>query len=85
VARGFGVYLLGRAPVMDLEVSPCGITFHDTPEKQRLSWDQFTRWYTTPRLLVLEIGWYDALALPRRCCKPASWTELVEWVRVGMQ
>jgi hypothetical protein len=81
---GLGAWLLGCAPQLDLEITSGGVTFLNTPGTPLVSWDQFTRWHATTRLLVLEIGWNDALAVPKRSCDPASWDELVEWVRFGI-
>jgi hypothetical protein len=85
MAGGVGAWLLRRSPAVDLEVTSEGLRFLDMPATQWVAWDQFTWWYTTRRLLVLEISWHDALAIPKRCCEQASWVQLVEWVRAGVQ
>jgi hypothetical protein len=78
---GLGAWLLGRAPKIDLDVKPEGIQYTDAQGGFFIPWERFTRTYVTRRLLILELGWTDALAVPSRCCEPAMWTDVLKWAR----
>ena len=80
---GFGSWALRRAPLIEVEVAASGVTILGADSTEPISWDYFTRWYTTRRLLVLEVGWTEPLAIPRRCCEEAEWGDLLSWVRAG--
>lgn len=80
---GFGVWALRRAPQLDLTMSAEGIRFVDTQGEGMVTWDLFTRSYQTRNLLVLEVGWRDVQAIPRRACDPGAWPQLVEWAQAA--
>jgi hypothetical protein len=78
---GLGAWLLkARRTPYALEVTPEGLAFVDEHDEALLQWPRFSRWYQTPNLLVL-VAAGDALAVPKRSCSEAEWTELLALVQ----
>jgi hypothetical protein len=78
---GLGAWFLKaqRAPY-ELEFSSAGVVFVRGSEEVSASWNRFSRWYETKKLLAL-VAPSEVLAVPRRSCGEAEWQELLSLVR----
>jgi hypothetical protein len=82
---GFGFWSLGWAQEVTLEIQRDGFSYADVKGQAWVPWTFFTRCYATPHLLVLEFGWFDAMAVPKRTCEPAQWDELLALATNGVR
>jgi hypothetical protein len=81
---GLGAWLFKAQRVpYELQIGPEGVAFQEVGEQTLVKWESFSRWYTTKNLLVL-VNAVDAVAIPRRSCGDAAWTELLVIVGKGL-